>query len=74
MSLYYNIPVKTTTKVYAVKVYTAECKVFEYLINASSAKEAQGIGFRKTSNYYRECGMPFYPTRITAISQGFKTV
>ena len=74
MSLFTNIPVRTSTKVYTVKVYTADCKVYEYSINAGSAKEAQGIGFRKTDQYYRECGLRFYPTRVTAISQGFQTI
>lgn len=74
MSLYYNIPVKTTTDTYLVAVYTADCKKYEYLVNASSAKEAQGIGYRKTHQYHKECGMPFYPTKITAHSQGLKMI
>ena len=74
MSLFYNIPVKTTTKVYTVKVCTADGYEYEYTLNASSAKEAQMMGFRKTDQYYRECGLRFYPTKMTAGPQGFLAI
>lgn len=71
---YFNIPVKTITNTYLVTVHTADCTKYEYLINANSAREAQSIGFRKTSDYLRNMGIKFYPTKITAYAQGFKMI
>ena len=67
---YFDIPVPTSNT-YLVAVHTADCYKYEYLINAKSAKEAQGIGYRKTFQYYVDCGMrkEFHPTKITALVQ-----
>ena len=64
MSYFYNAP----ENIYTVKVHTADCYVYEYTVKAKSPKEAQGVGYRKTFQYYDECGMrkEFFPTKITA--------